>query len=97
MPSTLRYALIRLSLVPVTLIAIFTVNFAVIMLMPGGPVDQILSRQLIGSDAGSLAERSIQFGASADAGVAGPDTVPSSAAGNEDYQSLEARRVEDIR
>ncbi len=98
MNSTLRYVLVRLGLVPVTLIAIFTVNFVVVMLMPGGPVDQLLSRQLIGSDAGSLAERAIQFGSQGDAGVTSPSPQEGAGAGDDRAPiSLEARRVDDIR
>ncbi|MGB0785196.1 MAG: ABC transporter permease subunit [Alphaproteobacteria bacterium] len=96
MSPTAKYVLVRLGLVPVTLIAIFTVNFIVVMLMPGGPVDQLLSRQMIGSDAGSLAERTIQFGSQGDAGVTSPEETNTDRS-TEVNTSLEARRIEDLR
>ena len=70
MSSYQRYILLRVSLIPVTLILIFLVNFLIIMTVPGGPVDQLLAGQMIGGEAGSLAERVTQFGNNQDAGVA---------------------------
>ena len=96
-----RYLLIRLSLIPVTLLLIFTLNFTVIMLMPGGFFDQLLARDALGNDLGSLVERSVQLGAESDAGIEsqGSDTVnrgPTTSAGDPTL-SLEARRIEDLK
>jgi microcin C transport system permease protein len=44
-----RYILKRLLLIPVTLIGIITLNFFIIQLAPGGPVDQMVA-QLTGQD-----------------------------------------------
>jgi microcin C transport system permease protein len=44
-----RYILKRLLLIPVTLIGIITLNFFIIQLAPGGPVDQMIA-QLTGQD-----------------------------------------------
>ena len=96
-----RYLLARLSLLPVTLLLIFTINWVVIMLMPGGFVDQLLARGAFGNDLGSLAERSVQIGAEADAGIETQDPAtagerPTTSAGDPTL-SLEARRVDDLR
>ena len=96
----LSYLGVRLALVPVSLIAIFTVNFVIVMIMPGGPVDQLLTRDLLSDSSGSLAERSIQFGQGTDAGIdLAPGLDPRGAATpeREPAGSLDARRLADIR
>ncbi|MDX1655899.1 MAG: microcin ABC transporter permease, partial [Candidatus Competibacteraceae bacterium] len=40
----LAYILRRLLLIPITLLAIITINFLVVQIAPGGPVDQMLAR-----------------------------------------------------
>lgn len=44
-----RYILKRLLLIPITLIGIITLNFFIVQLAPGGPVDQMIA-QLTGQD-----------------------------------------------
>ena len=68
MSPLLSYTLVRLSLVPVTLLFIFLINFAVITTMPGGPVDQILAQAQFGQYGGGLDENIVQFGEDADIG-----------------------------
>ncbi len=40
----LAYVLRRLALIPLTLLGIITVNFAIVQIAPGGPVEQVLAR-----------------------------------------------------
>ena len=49
-----RYILKRLLLIPVTLLGIITLNFFIIQLAPGGPVDQMVA-QLTGQDTAATA------------------------------------------
>lgn len=94
-----RYLLARLALLPVTLIAIFTLNFVIIMVMPGGFFDQLEARTLLGNDLGSLGERSVQLGADGDAGIeqGGIESQGARTSAGDPALSLEARRVEDLK
>lgn len=71
MNPLVSYTLVRLSLIPVTLLFIFLINFAVITTMPGGPVDQILAQAQFGQVGGGLDDNLIQVGEDSDVGGQG--------------------------
>ena len=42
-----NYILKRLLLIPVTLLGILTINFAIVQLGPGGPVEYVLAKYCV--------------------------------------------------
>lgn len=50
----LAYIIRRLLLIIPTLLGIMVINFAIVQLAPGGPVEQIIA-QITGTDAGATA------------------------------------------
>ena len=56
-----NYILKRLLLIPVTLLGILTINFAIVQLAPGGPVEYVLAKYR-----GMNVDAKSQFTASAD-------------------------------
>ena len=56
------YILRRLLLIPPTLLGIMIINFAVVQILPGGPVEQLIA-QIAGDDVSSTARVSGDGGA----------------------------------
>ena len=72
------YLLRRLLLIPLTLLGIIAINFAIVQIAPGGPVEQVLARlkdtavsatARVGGSEGAKAGRSSAGGASSDSGA----------------------------
>ncbi|MBK1663453.1 microcin ABC transporter permease [Rhodospirillum rubrum] len=74
----IAYILRRLALIPLTLFGIILVNFLIVQIAPGGPVEQVLSR-LQGMDGGATARFSGGGGGEAGGGSATSSLGPTTA------------------
>jgi microcin C transport system permease protein len=77
------YILRRLLLIIPTLFGILVINFAIVQVAPGGPVEQMIA-QLTGSDAGATAR--LGGGAGGDMGAAGRQAELAGKGGGEDVK-----------
>ncbi len=72
------YIVRRLLLIPPTLFAIILINFAVVQVLPGGPVEQLLSElsgqavDVTGRVSGNVGSETINEGSNANVGESGP-------------------------
>lgn len=72
------YIVRRLLLIPPTLFAIILINFAVVQVLPGGPVEQLLSElsgqaiDVTGRVSGNVGSETLNDGASTNVGESGP-------------------------
>lgn len=72
------YIVRRLLLIPPTLFAIILINFAVVQVLPGGPVEQLLSElsgqavDVTGRVSGNVGSETLEEGASTNVGESGP-------------------------